>query len=95
MNIFMHLTADSTECRATFKTVGHSHAARIAFKILDQVLVPVIHTVAQKHKINPLCTGVREQCLQKALYAACRHEKTMRNGSGSGVSMLEKSLNET
>ncbi len=38
--------------------------------------------------------NVCESGLQKSLYAACRHENTMRDGGGSGVFMLEKKLNE-
>lgn len=70
------------------------------FKILPHILYVVLTSgllsmQLQKLKTLLLCTCVVELSLQKALYAAHRHENTMRHVSGSGVSMLEERLNET
>lgn len=82
----------------SFKAWGPSLKLHpLVFQILRYIynICGLLSMLLPKQQMILLCMSVVELSLQKPLYAAHRHENTMRNLSGSDVSLLEKKLNET
>lgn len=75
-------------------TLSKLHPLVFKFYVIYNIC-GLLSVLLPKQQMILLCMGVVELSLQKALYAARRHENTMRNLSGCGVTLLEKGLNET